>query len=99
MRERFAWFSDINVGLIGALSGTGVCRPFWPVLHALAELIDDAGSAASAHIASSAAVRQPATQGSDEATFDQLHRVEGADKCLAQSTLFRPRMGLRRDFT
>jgi hypothetical protein len=46
----------------------------------LAGLIDDASNAVSAHIALSAAVRGPATRSIDEATFDQLHRIEGAEQ-------------------
>jgi hypothetical protein len=49
-------------------------------LHASAELVDDAGYVASAHIAPSAGVPQPGTRRSNEATLDQLHRVEGGEQ-------------------
>ena len=63
-------------------------RPFVAVLHTLADAVDDASNAPSAHVAPSAGVRQPATRRNDEATLDQLHRVEGAEQvCGAVDTL------------
>src|SRR6266542_1050422 len=62
--------------------------PWSPVLHALAEPIDDAGNVACARIAPSAGGRQPGARRNEEATLDQLHRVEGAEQvCGAVDTL------------
>jgi len=73
------------VGSVGVVVGEpGRClSPFrGRFLHALSQLSDNVGKVAGTHIAPSAGVRQPGTRRSDEATLDQLHRVEGGEQVL-----------------
>ncbi len=60
--DRSRGFSDISVGSV-VRGEVGQCLFVlsWPVLHALAEPVDDAGNVAGAHIAPSASVWQPGT--------------------------------------
>ncbi len=76
-------------------AGRCLSRFSGPVLHALAEPVDDAGDAASAHVAPSAGVRQAGTRRSDEATLDQLHRVEGGEQVLGAGDTLQAAHGLQ----